>query len=112
MVLKISAISRDRLAALALIFAEQLAYRRNRPVLRSADVVELICQGALRGLDLMQDSPRSEWHYKGILNHLYTVMRLRGVAPRSGVQNGHLVPSWSNFCSLTEGKVLLYFIFL
>ena len=94
------------MAALALIFAEYLAYKRKRSVLRSADAFELISQGALRGLDDLHDSPASEWRYKGVLNHLYLVMRLRGVSSSSGLQNGSLVPEWSNFCSSAEGKKL------
>ena len=103
MILKLENVSRDLLAALSIIFAELLAYKRNRPVLRSADLFELICHGALRGLDDLQDSPAYEWRYAGVLPHLYNVMRLRGVASTVGSQNGRLVPSWSNFCSTDAG---------
>ena len=91
------------MAALAIIFSEYLAFKRNRPVLKAADLFELICQGGLRGLDTLQDSPASEWRYKGILNHLYTVMSVRGVSSSNGVQNTRLVPPWSNFCSPEGG---------
>lgn len=107
MVLKLTSLSRDLIAAMALIFAENLAYKRDRPVLRSADLFELICHGALRGLDDLQDSPSYEWRYAGVLAHLYKVMRLRGVSSNVGLQNGRLVPVWSNFCMTDQG---LYFV--
>lgn len=103
MILKLGNRSRDLFAALSLIFAEFLAYKRDRPVLRSADLFELICHGALRGLDDLQDSPAYEWRYAGVLAHLYQVMRLRGVSSTVGLQNGRLVPSWSNFCMTDAG---------
>ena len=103
MIVKLNTLSRDLLAALALIYSEYLAFRRGRSVLRPADMFELLSQGGIRGLDQLHDSPPSEWHYKGVLNHLYTVMRLRGVCSSSGVQNGRLLPFWSNFCVSIEG---------
>ena len=95
--------SRDHLAALSLIYCEQLSRRRNRPVLHSADIYELISQGAVRGLDDFLDQPNYEWRYHGILGHLNSVIRVRGVSGPSSAPPDRLVPSWSNFLSTANG---------
>ena len=82
---------------MALMFAEQVSYYRNFPVLYPADMCILLTQGGFRGMAHFLDQPSCEIEYKGLLNYLYCVMRVRNVSGSAGVQVDSLVPSWSSF---------------